>query len=305
MGIHFLNLGLLLLLQVAFESIGYSQQQDSSYFQFTYANDYFTSSDWYYTQGVRVEYGSGRWTGFAAREGYTPTSLRNEKARPNDRPYAGLTYFGLRTTSLSSWLSGRLTTEYIAGFIGPASGGKQEQTYIHRETGNIIPQGWDDQIANDLLLNVNARYDIGLYSTRFINIEAGAEARLGTFRTRAGLNSSISIGLLESSPTQRRSAIIALRIQPQAYVAIYDATLLGGVFNDNSPYTIPYSAFAKTVGRFTVGLDGRLGRFGLSFEHTYTTREYAGAQPHAWGTASIRWFGSRKGTSHPGPWSMP
>ncbi len=283
----------------------YAQAVDQSYFRFTYANDYFRATDYYYTQGVRLEYGRGAWLGFFSREGYTPTSITRPEILRGDRPYAGVTYFGLRQNSTLPATKGLLSLEAILGFMGPASGGKQEQTFIHRITDNREPQGWDNQLANDLILNLHARYDQLLVDLPYASVHGGGEIRLGTYRTRAGLHAQIELGVVQARATKRGNWSLLFRVVPQTFYAAYDATLTGGVLNDSSPYTLAGADLKRFVGRISTGAHLRINRLGLAFTHSYSTREWNSGRPHAWGAISIIRYTSRSGTIAPPVWSMP
>jgi hypothetical protein len=45
------------------------------------------------------------------------------------------------------------------GVIGPAAGGEEIQTAIHRNTKNDLPHGWRYQIQNDFILNYTLTYE--------------------------------------------------------------------------------------------------------------------------------------------------
>ena len=45
------------------------------------------------------------------------------------------------------------------GCVGPCSGAEQVQRTLHEWIGSPIPQGWDYQLTNELLLNLNYAWD--------------------------------------------------------------------------------------------------------------------------------------------------
>ncbi|MGB3546586.1 MAG: lipid A deacylase LpxR family protein [Saprospiraceae bacterium] len=263
------------------------QETGNHYVQLTYANDYFTATDYYFTQGIRLEYGMGRHTFFVGQEGYTPTSIRADRILVGDRPYAGSLYLGARRTGV--WgVNLEYRSEILAGVIGPWSLAAAEQKWIHRQTGNVEPMGWDFQIANDVLLNYQFNVDKTFYSGRFLRIAAGGEGRIGTYRTRLGARTDIELGLLKNGAGKATRFGAAFYLTPDAYIPLYDATLQGGLFNRSSPYTIPVGDVERVVGRLTGGIRIKLGRSRIDFSHTYLTREFSTGRPHAYGTATIR-----------------
>ncbi len=158
---------------------GRSHAFSQGYFQMTYQNDYFTATDYYFTQGIRLECGAPLFRKtplvnvllafeedstalhriFVAQDGYTPTSIRADQILYGDRPYAAALYVGQKVISIHTMRQLKLSSEVQIGVIGPWAFAKEEQEYIHRQTGNVEPMGWQYQIKNDLLLNYNVQLD--------------------------------------------------------------------------------------------------------------------------------------------------
>jgi hypothetical protein len=89
-------------------------------------------------------------------EMYTPTDIEIRPAPADQQPYAGIlfldsAFYGMTDRSLHD-LTLRL------GLVGPASFAGETQRAIHRWIGSPIPQGWDDQLSNEPLLNVNYQW---------------------------------------------------------------------------------------------------------------------------------------------------
>ncbi len=275
-----------------------AQDAPENYSRVYYANDFFRARDLYYTQGVRIELSRAKWAFLFTREGFTPSSLSDPEIRIGDHPYAGVSYAGVRRT-WKGVLEGQedlFLLQGNIGVIGPASGGKQEQTAIHRWIDDEIPMGWGNQITNDLILDVMAGYDRLMFSSRFFDIELGGLARLGTYRTRLDVHGQFRIGIVEPITTRKgKSFSLVYRVSPVAQLVGYDATLQGGLFNDSSPYTVPASDISRAVGRIHTSLDMRFGGFGASFGHTYQTRRFATIDAHAWGELTLVWYGQKIG----------
>ncbi len=263
------------------------QREFNHYIQLTYANDYFTATDYYFTQGIRLEYATRRHTFFVAQEGYTPTSIRAANILIGDRPYAGSLYVG--ASKVGVWRGKFIhRSEVKVGVIGPWSLAAAEQKWIHRQTGNVEPMGWDFQIANDLLLNYRLKIDKTIYDGRFAHLTVGGEARIGTYRTRLGGQMEVELGILRNRDREPTRFGLGAYFAPDAYLPIYDATLQGGLINRSSPYVIPARDIQRLVGRVTGGIRIRLGYTIIDFSHTYLTREFSTGRPHAYGTATVR-----------------
>ncbi|THH41424.1 lipid A deacylase LpxR family protein [Neolewinella litorea] len=280
-----------ILLLLSYGSSLSAQKEQAHFFRLTYANDYFTATDYYFTQGIRLEYGSGRHVFGMGQEGYTPTSIRADQILRDDRPYAGALYFiygnqraaarGFHTERKRQYYS-----EVLAGVIGPPSLAAAEQKWIHRRTGNVAPMGWEYQIATDVLLDYQLMASYKILSYRWLQVYSEVKGRVGTYRTRLGLASEIRFGLL---PTGARRSGIVLHLRPAARLVGYDASLQGGLFNRQSPHTLSASDVSRIVGQATAGIEVKLGGVQLEFSHTYLTQEFRQGRGHAWGTVVLQY----------------
>lgn len=289
----------------------HAQASSRGYFQMTYQNDYFTATDYYFTQGIRLECGAPLFRKsplanllltfeedstalhriFVAQDGYTPTSIRADQILYGDRPYAAALYLGQKVISLDSNRQLKLSSEIQMGVIGPWAFAKEEQEYIHRQTGNVEPMGWQYQIKNDLLLNYNLQLDKQLYHSTLLAVSGGGSVKLGTYRTRVGIQGQIKLGWVDhefSTRPEARKIRFFLFAKGQLNAIGYDATLQGGLFNRKSVYTIPASDLKRLVADYEIGAQLNLGTWRLVFSHTHITPEFREGRPHAWGTARVR-----------------
>lgn len=128
----------------------------------------------------------------------TPTDIEAAPPDTNDLPYAGFLFWqgGIAAIHESH-------TTYISmliGTVGPAALGEQSQKTIHRATGSMIPQGWDYQLENELLLGLSAsRFKqkqlapIGSIET---DVVSGVYGNLGNYRSGLGGAAFLRIGKL-------------------------------------------------------------------------------------------------------------
>ena len=93
----------------------------------------------------------------------TPQDLSIEAPQPNDAPYAGT--LGL-TSTWSSYDNDRLAAlQFYFGCMGPCSHAEQVQKFVHEDLGlGEPPKGWDNQLSNKTLANVNYEYRHKLYN---------------------------------------------------------------------------------------------------------------------------------------------
>jgi len=280
---------------------------------FTYANDFFFGTDYYFTQGITFDWaspalarspvnhllprgpaGSTRTHGMALRyDGFTPLSITDARIRVGDRPYAAYFYVSLYRVNNQEGKKQRLTTAVEIGYLGPAAGGKFIQTRLHELTHYPTPLGWDNQVRSDVVLGYRASLDKQLLALgRAAELIGRAETSLGTLYTYAGVGGRLRVGNFTpffANPDGTRPP----RWQCYAEATLsgrlvgYDATLQGGVFNRSSPYVLAFSKINHSVLHSTGDLI--LAHGGLSFTATavYVGPEFAGGRPHRWGVLGV------------------
>ena len=174
--------------------------------RYTYANDLFFRTDYHFTQGMTLmlvhlalarlpvrhllaagSRGSTRQHGLTLHyDGFTLLRIQDAFIRVDDRPYAAYLYASLFRIRNQPTRHQRLTTALEIGFIGPAAGGKELQTAIHRVTGNAAPRGWNYQIRNAPIVGYRVDFEKQLLAVgRHAEMVANTEASLGTLSTLA------------------------------------------------------------------------------------------------------------------------
>ena len=265
-----------------------------SLLRFDYANDYFTGTDRYFTQGLGLQYfdpalarsplmrlvpalPDGRSYGLILRNsGFTPSRLDSDAARPSDRPFAATLTLGHVIVSRDAERGLTLTARLDAGMIGQAAGGKWQQVGIHRATGNALPHGWDDQIRNDAAIGYSLRLEKRLTGGRNGELGAYADAAVGTLYDDAALGISGKAGRVEG---EKRFYAFG---RAEDKLVGYDATLQGGLFNRGSPHVFQTSQVRRNVMRAEIGAVLDRGRWAVAFSRVYLSREYIGGLSHQW-----------------------
>lgn len=127
----------------------------------------------------------------------TPTDLTRSDLIEEDVPYAGI------LALQSGWYAYNDTDfrgfELMVGVSGPLSLAGPSQRGIHRLIGCTIPQGWDNQLANELLLNLSVAGKRKLLrlggGAAALDLSLGGEAGLGNFLTHAGAGLELRAGI--------------------------------------------------------------------------------------------------------------
>lgn len=279
------------------------------YFRFHYDNDFFTKTDYYYSQGITVEYvnpglkklfvnkilikpiNSDTKYGFTFNLfGYTPTSISKSQILYGDRPYASamsLKYFVAGTDSLRKQ---RIASSIHIGILGPAAQGEQIQTGIHRWLKNRLPQGWQHQIKNDVIINYQLNIERKLLNTgKVLFVNTTAEGRAGTLNDRISAGINFMTGHFNNpySVVRKKKVEYYLFGQSRFNIIGYDAMLQGGLFNHKSPYTIS----SADIERITFQVDGgvvlNFKKLFLSYTQSFLTNEFKTGMSHRWGGISF------------------
>lgn len=291
----------------------YNKIDQSKYFRFHYDNDFFTKNrDHYYTQGITLEYvnpglknnpinkllikgkGSSMKYGVSLDYfGYTPTDILSADILYGDRPYASAFTIKSFVTTTNSKNNEVLSSAFLIGIIGPATLGKEVQTLIHRTIqNNRIPRGWQYQVKNDVIINYQVYVEKELLSFKNIQLNALAEGRAGT------LNNKLSAGL---SAMAGKSKNIFDKEEPasskkfqayvfgQSYASLigYDASLQGGMFNRNSPYTIASGDINRITLRTITGFAVNYKKLSFIYSKSFLTKEFNTGRTHKWGGFSL------------------
>ena len=92
----------------------------------------------------------------------TPRDIARKDPDPMDAPYLGALWVRAGQVSVQGAIADTLTVNL--GMIGPASGARQAQTFIHRVTGSTRPEGWDHQVSNRFLFGVERYRAVRFFS---------------------------------------------------------------------------------------------------------------------------------------------
>lgn len=280
------------------------------YFRFNYDNDYFASRDQDYTQGYSFELVSPKMknnpiTYFLIKPlhtenkfgisiehiGFTPFNIKNPTIEYGDRPFAAtimLKSFAIATDTIRN---SRLISSFNVGLIGPGAFGKEMQVAIHEATGNTIPEGWQNQIRNDVVLNYEVSYEKKLLRYRnLFSVSSNTRLRIGTLFTNAGIGLTTTFGLINSPfsipKTKQKFAIYGFA-QSMVNAIGYDATLQGGIFNKKSPYTIRNSDVERLTAQANYGLIIQTRTLYFEYTRTLITREFKPSFSSKWGGIKI------------------
>lgn len=303
----------------------FAQERDSlsesakleNYIRLQYDNDFFSATDRYYTQGIRltiihpiikyspVSYALIRLKKQALnyyglqieQDCFTPKSIRYDTLNYLERPFAATFYVAHTLNSLLPEKKMALQTQVDLGVIGPCARCEDEQKAIHRSLVNIQPLGWENQIKTNYLINYNLKFEKGLFNKKKREIIGQASLRLGTFYTDISIGLTGRMGFfspyfsnlgMDKNSTYRKSNFQFYGILKGNVKAVaYNATLQGGMFNDQSVYTVSDNRITRVVVEGMAGFVLTYKRIGLEYSKFYLSPEFKEGLEHHWGKCVI------------------
>jgi len=172
----------ILILILLTPSIASAQRDDGSgggMMSIYFENDLFAGTDHYYTDGIKISWSSTDLAKFSdtpyaspllpilnlipfinrtdfqknltvsvGQNMYTPNNTTSAAPVPGDRPYAGWLYSGIGIVVKNADV--RHSFGLNLGVVGPWSCAEQTQRLVHEARGFSVPQGWDNQLHNEV-----------------------------------------------------------------------------------------------------------------------------------------------------------
>jgi len=277
-------------------------------------NDTLMNTDFDYTHGVKISLlyyrgdtsnsifnipftshkDTNNFISFAyANHMYTPYDLCQTQLIKDDRPYAGYSYleFALHQSSKTNLDS--LTLEI--GNIGPQSKINKLQDKIHKALNAKDANGWDNQLKNEIIIQLNymhkwrlqyenfygynsiltpyAGFDLG---NRSIRASGGGLYRIGhNIPSDFGYN-TIKEGSFSSMPTNSKT-VINDSSNYSAYLnfALGSSFVVRDIFLDGNSFKNSHSVDKKPlIGFVSTGVTLRYKSFALDLFHTYYTKDF-------------------------------
>ncbi len=245
--------------------------------------------DYYYSQGISLEYvhpalKRNPFTKLLIKAGhgdadygicfnisaYTPTTLNSDSILSGDRPFTATMSLKSFVVESDSIRQDRIASALTIGVIGPAAQGKEIQTRIHHWLNNILLRGWQYQVQNDILLNYQLNYEKKLLMAEdLFLLNVTGEARLGTVNDKLSGGFNFMTGHFKDPylPVGRKKYKMSYYLYGQGRINLigYDASLQGGLFNRNNPYTIPAADITRIVFQADAGLVLKFKKIYLSY----------------------------------------
>jgi hypothetical protein len=222
---------------------------------------------------------------------YTPADLTKEEPIYDDWSYAGWTYIEVGAHKSSDTALNSLLLR--VGIVGPSAQGKEVQTAIHKWTNSQRPQGWKNQLYDELGLNLTylhkERYEyenqkqLGVSFVPSVELDLGnisTQASVGLFM-RAGYNVAKDFGVSTMS-VGGESGIPAYKAQKSSLkkkwsysfnMALTGATVARDIFVEGNIFkkSIVRHKRENFVAYVGAGFSVRYKSINIDFMQTYNT----------------------------------
>jgi lipid A 3-O-deacylase len=221
---------------------------------------------------------------------FTPEDTTAKDLIPDDRPYAGWLYVGFGiVANQGSKRYDKLELEI--GMVGPYSFAEEVQTYWHSLLDLQVPQGWDNQLENELgavlYYEQARRYDRRVMLGLKADIIPHFGGSLGNVFTYAAAGFTVRLGSnLEDDfgpPRIRPSLPGGAFFRPEKgftwylFAGLEGRAVLRNIFLDGNTFTDSHSVDKKPlVGDVQAGLVLQWNRFRISYTQIFRTKEFDG-----------------------------
>lgn len=244
---------------------------------------------------------------------FTPGNISDPYFQPHDYCYSGAIFISHSQVTYNRSQQYSFQTEFQLGVRGPAALGQHAQTFFHRIIGYTIPRGWDNQLRNAPIVNLNFAFEKQIaLSGRKIELMVGVKSFLGTLKSGLSMYPVVRLGIMKpyfngyvghffgnrNSIRDRNIIQAYLIIRPDMQIVLNNALLGGGAFSSkpiwkvdsgNSSSLSDYSDsgirhFVYSIG---YGVVMARGKFGLSFIQNTSSEMKKGTYSHEFGNISM------------------
>lgn len=240
-----------------------AQNNETPYINVSVENDLFVfkgdATDRYYTNGVRIDYFFQKqkrkfpsslllkisddrnvygWG--LAQDMFTPSRIDVPTVQYNDRPYAGALFAIHSLSSYDYSKKIKVTSELYLGVMGPLSLAEETQIWVHSVFNYTKPEGWKNQIPNDIIINYNLQLEKEMvYVPEKLFVTSTIETFTGTLYNAMGAGFIVRLGrvnnFFEQKPGNalvKKKAQVYVFLKPTVRAIYYNALLQGGIITN-------------------------------------------------------------------------
>jgi lipid A 3-O-deacylase len=213
-------------------------------------------------------------------QGYVPWVERM------DKPFAGYLFV---ETGISRFYRNEsmLKTDLQIGILGPSSHAEEVQVFYHKFFNLYGIDGWQYQIQDAFGINFDLTYlkslksffnrqlDFSFYSelragTINDDVSAGVLTRASIYKLHPIYNSNCTGSTISRNKDISSEKELFLYFSPKLSYIIYDATIQGGMFSDNSPVTFDVRPLRLQL---ELGISGSYKNLNAGYSVIFQTRD--------------------------------
>lgn len=285
-------------------------------------NDFFSfpggATDRYYTNGVRIDYSftkEGRkfpssllvkisedknvFSCGLAQYMFTPSQIDVESVQYNDRPYAGALFLIHSLSSYDYTKKIKLTSEFYLGVMGPLSLAAETQTAVHRLFDDTSPEGWKNQLPNDIVINYNLHLEKELvYVPRKLFVTGIIETFSGTLYNSMGAGFSLKLGRVNhfagektGGQAGKHKSQLYVMLKPAVRAIYFNALLQGGVITNAKKSGDGYMLDKDQVEKINVfteaGIVYARPKLAVTLSQKMRTAQFKGGNAVEFGSISV------------------
>jgi len=240
---------------------------------------------------------------------FTPEDVLTRELVADDRPYAGYLFGGIGFNGI---IRNQLATwQFNVGVVGPASLARETSDFIHRLFGGTPAQGWENQLANEPVLEAiyetkwrvlaaqnesGFGHDLiphagGRLGNVAVYVNGGAEYRLGWHLPENFGSSGIRTGVAPNPVFTQDDDGKRGNMRPSLHFfgKVDGRLVLRDIFLDGNTFKASHSVDKENyVADLKAGIAWYFKRYKCSFSYTLRTREFKGQRvPHIFGSLSL------------------
>lgn len=232
---------------------------------------------------------------------FTPKNIAVPAIQYNDRPYAGALYSIHSLQSIDKNKKIKVTSEIRLGVIGPLSFAKETQTWAHRVINYTKPQGWHNQVPNDIILNYNISIEKQmLQPSKNLLVVGIIETFSGTTYNAAGAGFMLRVGKFNNyfdniSVSQKKNnskSQLYVFMKPTIRVVLSNALLQGGLLNQISPqsngYVLSKDQIERLIVLYDVGITFEKQKYSLTITQKFIGPEFKGQYTQEFGNFTMQ-----------------
>ena len=243
---------------------------------------------------------------------FTPTDLDTRRVIENDRPYAGWLFGGIARydgeydEDPARRRDTQISTEFIAGVLGPPSFAEDVQSWVHELSDSTDPMGWDNQIDTEPTFMMGIQRQDRIWAEQLgglgfdfitrVGASVGTPVTNGFFgaTVRGGWNLPRDFAVSPTNPSLSYSAASRRNEFPHS-IHVFGGAVGRGVayssFLDGNLFTDSHSVDREEwLADFEYGFAIQMGEFRIGLTVVERTPEFKEREDnHTFGSLHVSW----------------